>query len=244
MENLRNKLLSNKKIFKELLLSGCYTELINNLNNICNSEMLKATDYDLYSDVCPYDDSVSKKYQIEYINASFICSNDDFYIACQDPKLQYIDRFFSFLDKADFQCIISLNCESKYSDFFEILQSSTVNFQGTPFIKDEIVKLKDKKIRKITCLQWHDFSTLTHESLEFLYTYLVQFDKNTKIIHCRAGVGRTGSLIMYRTLRKYEIVTDDLFIDILIDLRAQRAQMITTSGQLEFLHHIFVKRLN
>ena len=46
--------------------------------------------------------------------------------------------------------------------------------------------------------------------MNFLYEYTK--DINKSIIHCRAGVGRTGTFIMYRILKKKEFVSLDEFI--------------------------------
>ena len=118
-----------------------------------------------------------------------------------------------------------------------------IKFNDKSFIKDEVYNLNGKNIRRILCLEWKDFSVISQESLEFLYKYLKQFDEKLKIIHCKAGVGRTGTLIMYRALRKYQNVSIDLFIDIFIELRSQRTQMVTTSEQLGYLFEIFVKKI-
>lgn len=243
MSRLREKLFSLKIEIKEMLLSGCFSDVICLLNFVCDKEILKATDYDYYLNVCPYDESVSKTFQIDYINASFVDLNGDLYIACQDPKLKYVDRFLSFLNKADYQCIISLNTESHYPRKIKIKDVKIIEFKGEQFIRDELLEVNRKEIRRIVCLKWQDFSVMDVENFEFLIKYLDQFDKKLKIIHCRAGVGRTGTFIMYRVLREYEKITIDIFVDLLLNLRSQRPQMVTTAEQLEFLYKTFLNKL-
>lgn len=241
MEILRSELFANKNKIKKLLQENKFQDILILINNICRQKTIRMSDYDLYSQITPYDMSVSSYYELEYVNASFILSNDDSYIACQDPKSKYIDLFVKLLKKADFQCILSLNSESEYLKKFEVESSKVIDYLGRPFLRDDLVKLENKTIRRITCLQWKDHSILTSEEMEFLHSYMKSFDNKLKIIHCKAGVGRTGTFIMYRALKKHENVTIDLFIDTLLDIRSQRVHLVEKDVQLQFLYQTFFK---
>lgn len=65
---------------------------------------------------------------------------------------------------------------------------------------------------------------------------------NCKIIHCKAGVGRTGTFIMYRILRRQEPVEGSVFIELLLQLRFFRPYMVENECQLQMLANRFIRK--
>ncbi|ELA42435.1 uncharacterized protein VICG_00534 [Vittaforma corneae ATCC 50505] len=203
--------------------------------------------YDRYRDVTPYDESVADKYKLKkYINASFIILNGDYYIACQEPKLTFGALFVEFLLKCDAEYLICLEKNLHYLKGYQVLESKAEMLDETEFLIDQIYKIENRTIRVIKCSMWKDHGVLERKQMEELWKYTLDIPKDKlKIIHCKAGVGRTGTFIMFRILKDIqrigEVVTPEKFVDVLVELRKQRTLMVQNDIQLKFLAEYFIE---
>ncbi|KAM0681260.1 Tyrosine-protein phosphatase non-receptor type 13 [Glugoides intestinalis] len=231
-----------KEELVKLVIERKYKKILEIFNDICRRFILQKSEYDKYQNVLPYDKSVSKGLEIPYINASFVTIEEDNYIACQNPKSCYSAFFLEFLKKANAQCVICLRSDIKYTRNYTLINSKTIQFEGDDFIKDEIFSIDGIDIRIVCCLSWNDYGILTVAQMEFLSDYLSMFDSKMKIIHCEAGVGRTGTLIMFRALKKLQKVKVEHFIDTLIEMRSQRHLLVQNVSQLSFLADYFLHK--
>ena len=78
--------------------------------------MVEHTDYDIYR-ILPYDLEISRKLNLNYINASEIDIDEDYkYIVCQEPKTKYHDIFIQFIIRFNINNIICLKNDSEYLD--------------------------------------------------------------------------------------------------------------------------------
>jgi protein tyrosine phosphatase len=246
--DLKNELFSAKNEIKALLKNGQFSQALKMVNSIGLKYLIKYSDYDLYMNVLPYDTSVSDLYGINYVNASFIQLDGDQYIACQIPKLKYFDLFLEMILRSNAECVLSLNGNADYATLHNPPSKSEIFlFENEPFLIMQTLQ----NVKIIKCVHWDDMAVLSLEKMEFLYNFMERFDQKLKIVHCTAGVGRTGTFIMYRALRNYQnaaimkentlVVTDDVFCDMWLDLRSQRNHSVFTSSQLKFLYENFVK---
>lgn len=235
---------------------GVYDKIVNNNQ----SEDLVGNS----SNACILTNDESDKIKI---NNCEIHENYLSYIACQYPKEKYIERFVEFIQKSGANLIISLVENGNYlSDEYLIrrksvyMENKLVNNMidndisseyaqltiqksaGDVFLYDESYMINNKEIRRIRCVKWNDHGIITIEQMEFLHNYILNMaSTNRMIIHCRAGVGRTGTFIMYEILKKRGKVSAHEFIKILLVLRSQRPYLVENICQLEFLANLFIK---
>ncbi len=62
------------------------------------------------------------------------------------------------------------------------------------------------------------------------------------LVHCKAGIGRTGMYIFYKILKDLEISDEQNFLKILLYLRSRRFGMVGNGKQITFLVDYFLKR--
>ena len=177
-----------------------------------------------YGDIRPYDDNyVQIKAGHKFINASWIHIPYPYYfIATQGPLKNTVEDFFVMCKEYEVQLIIMLcNVEEngkekcmKYWDIkglkkFEIgKRTETTSIDEDVFLRKLTIRdLNEKQnlgknIDQIQFVGWDDHEGLTYEYFEkiikmirLLHEY--KKDKNDApiVIHCSAGVGRTGTFI-------------------------------------------------
>lgn len=103
------------------------------------------------------------------------------------------------------------------------------------------MKVKGEKIRRLRYIDWVDFFIITPEEMEVFHSYFDNIRTDSVLIHCIAGVGITGTFIMYDVLKRMNDLTLDIFVDVFTSLRNKRAHLVTNRVQLEFLKDIFLK---
>merc|ERR1711942_220856 len=101
---------------------------------------------------------------------------------------------------------------------------------------------------------WPDFNV--PESPDLFLEFLMEFRKSgcfkescgPPIVHCSAGIGRSGSFILVDIClvlaSKGEELSLKRVINILLDLRTQRMGLIQTDDQLKFSAKAIVKGIN
>lgn len=230
------------KTLEKLLKKKKYDKFLIELNSLTNYPRCLPQSYDRYKDITPYDESVRIKYKLDsYINASFVTVNNDFYIACQKPTINYNPIFIDFLNKCDAKYLICLEKDVCYLKNYKKISCKIIEENGIELLRDCEYQLDNKIIRTLICSNWVDHGVLEKSLMEKLWQYLSIIPKNElKIIHCKAGVGRTGTLIMFRALKEMESITHKSFIEMLILLRKQRTKMVYSTAQIQFLAEYFL----
>lgn len=266
MVNLKESLGNIRQKVSEHIKTGSYYLALKTLH-LATAPFIPGPDpYDLYK-IHPYDESVSRRYSSEYVNASFVPTSRMLYIASQLPRPEFRDRFSSFLVCSDTRLILALCKDTSYLPGQFALSKRISEYAGRPFISDEMHGCNGHSIRKIHCLAWNDHSVMKADELEFLTEYVEAvvaelFSTGGKagrqprkppcgsemprcLIHCRAGVGRTGTYIAYGMLREYArehgAVSAEVITDVLIHLRMCRPLMVEDICQLKFLVECFQK---
>ncbi|XP_061176849.1 receptor-type tyrosine-protein phosphatase beta-like isoform X2 [Saccostrea echinata] len=203
----------------------------------------------------------------DFINANYLpgYKSEREYIATQGPIPGTIDDFWRMIWEQNVSIIVMLTlckeegrvkCEmywpenvkepKQYGDLVvETVSCSTVNFYDFRIFK---IKLGDttRTLKHFHFLQWKDFSANVQNDV------MIDFIKNVRnhirppdmngpvVVHCSAGVGRTGTYCALDHL--FQVIDDhdldhsiDIF-DLVLNLREHRMFMVQTEQQYIFIH--------
>ncbi|OQS54852.1 Ptpn3 [Ecytonucleospora hepatopenaei] len=245
---LQKILLENKNRWIDFLKKDNFSSILEECKEICFKFLYKneiLPHYDCFEDVKPYNNIVAETYNMNYINASYLNK----FIACQEPKTEYISLFYEFLIKSKAELIIALKNDLTYFRKDE-------NHKKTVIVKNDLLTIEEiyldqeenHKITRITCIAWKDFGILSSEQMEMLYTEVLKYDafknQHKTIVHCWAGVGRTGTFILFTILKERSLkerITHEILIEEFIKLRCERCLTVQSSAQLKFLVDYFIK---
>ena len=252
--SILNKLSTNRLLVDPILPKG----IVNKKNR--------------YKDVLPYSSNRvilegdgSKKPLVDpkgYINASFLSYSLAprlKYIATQEPKSNTVDDFWKMVWQQKVQYIVSLlqnvdvtfwptsaNKQVTFDDLIvEFISEDITNFKQNLKIYKKSDNTKHRTVHYYHFQQWPDKKIPKILDLNnFLKAWrTATTDMNPVVVHCSAGVGRTGSFIAIEIL--HSIITKDknlcqpspkeLVYKVAIELRNQRHGVIQTIDQLNFI---------
>ncbi|XP_023701529.1 receptor-type tyrosine-protein phosphatase H isoform X4 [Cryptotermes secundus] len=197
-----------------------------------------------------------------YINASFIkgYSNDIEYIATQGPKEETCLDFWRMVFQHDVSVIVmvtnlveqdKVKCHQYYPDLRENIVFGDMTIRCTTEVNFPIhtartlVLVKGDKKRKLSHLhfrEWPDFGVpqSTDIMIHFCQTmrhHMLAAEQGLILVHCSAGVGRTGTLIAVDILLQH--ISENKKVDIfgtVFKLRKQRTNMVQTEGQYKYIY--------
>lgn len=234
-------LCDNYKQIRSRIEENKLGEAIYLMDSLSGVFKLPASDYDR-SDCTPYSDEVTRMCHLgEYVNASFVPTSDTLFIAAQNPKCSKKRAFLELLIKSKVRLVVSLIDDPKYFKEEWLYSRKVVKHMGRDLFADEVYDVKGERIRRLRYLNWIDFSIPTLEEIELLHSYFNDIRSTPVLVHCTAGVGRTGTFIMYDILRRMKSLTLDLFVEVLIELRSRRAHLVVNEVQLAFLKNVFLR---
>ena len=225
---------------------------------------------DRYSDILPYKHNCVKLSNKRYINASFIhIPTKNNIIATQGPIKETINDFWDMIFEYDCQIIVQLcnwneNGKEKSFDYTNInklnyqydiiytnLRWRDYNFQIQELnIRNKITN-KVKIVYHIWFYNWddHGIPEIRFCISSFLLMFkIIDKKKNNKpfVVHCSAGVGRTGCFIamylLYSELKdklNEQIIEFNIF-NVVRQLREMRLHCIQNATQFYFIY-LFVK---
>ncbi|XP_014208904.1 tyrosine-protein phosphatase 10D isoform X2 [Copidosoma floridanum] len=200
----------------------------------------------------------------DYINASYIkgYSGDDEYIACQGPKEDTTLDFWRMIDQYDVKIILMLTqlvergkekCHQYFPmaretftyDKFSIKCTSELDYRN--YTQRTLVLENFMTGVKRTITHWHfkdwpdhdvpdDFDAMLH----FVQMFRKQLNsvKGLAVIHCSAGIGRTGTLIAIDIL--LQSLKDCRKIDVfgtVYRLRKHRLNMVQRESQYAYIYN-------
>ncbi|KAH9498553.1 hypothetical protein Btru_007312 [Bulinus truncatus] len=218
-----------------------------------------------YKNICPYDHSRvhlkinTGKKEGDYINASYIrgFTDEATFIAAQGPNNLVINDFIRMLWEQKIKKVVMLTnlieegkvkCEKYWPDKDKVTYGEIeVKLAQTQTFTDYCLRIielsKQSEITHIVT-QYH-FTSWPDQGIPYAPWAIIDFSEKVFstissdliVVHCSAGVGRTGTFIaLYNVLRQAEETGHIDFFKTLSKLREDRTLMIQTADQYEFLH--------
>lgn len=208
----------------------------------------------------------------DYINASFVdmavpSGSVNRYIATQGPLSSTCEDFWQMVWEQNCSLIIMVTplieagrvkCHKYWPDEKEEVRYGQIfvrnlNEKSKPATIDRTIQLTDAKggeKRLTTQIQykaWPDHE-VPEDCSDFLKLvsrvkrHRAMDPKNPIVVHCSAGIGRTGVLILMETAICIMEAGEPIYpIKILQDMRKQRAMLIQTSSQFKFVAEAICK---
>ncbi|XP_063979718.1 tyrosine-protein phosphatase 10D isoform X2 [Diachasmimorpha longicaudata] len=221
-----------------------------------------------YTDILPYDFSRVKLEQIDtdpnsdYINASFIkgCSGEEEYIACQGPKEETTYDFWRMIDQYDVKLIVMLTQlmeknKDKCHQYFPTMKETftyenmsircTTEFDYRTYTQRTLVLQKENEKRTITHLHFkdwpdHDVPEDFDPMINFcqIIRRYITANPGLAVVHCSAGIGRTGTLIAIDILLQH--IKENRKLDVfgtVYRLRHHRINMVQRESQYAYIYN-------
>uniref|UniRef100_A0A2C9LEY1 protein-tyrosine-phosphatase n=1 Tax=Biomphalaria glabrata TaxID=6526 RepID=A0A2C9LEY1_BIOGL len=218
-----------------------------------------------YKNICPYDHSRvhlninTERNEMDYINASYIrgFNSEVKFIAAQGPQKATINDFIRMLWEQKVDVVVMLTdlvegtkvkCEKYWPDsdkmqfgYIKVKLGSTQVFADYTIRKLELSKKGEAShiFTQFHFTSWPDKGVpSTQWSLVDVEQRVTSIPTNKPIVvHCSAGVGRTGTFIaLYNIMRQAEETGLVDFFKTVSKLREDRIFMVQTLSQYEFLH--------
>uniref|UniRef100_A0A7E4VZT5 protein-tyrosine-phosphatase n=1 Tax=Panagrellus redivivus TaxID=6233 RepID=A0A7E4VZT5_PANRE len=201
----------------------------------------------------------------DYINANYIdsCDAKNFYIATQAPLPHTFNDFWAMVqqEKSNIVVVITNMVERgrrKCDQYWPVTLNSPTNFGGfqvtltselpnANFIH-RIFTLKstnsitpERTIHQVHFTSWpdHGVPKSVFPLLSFM-NYVSEIQSTGPIVvHCSAGVGRSGSYILIDSMRRHLLQCDRINVYAhLKHIRKQRAKLVQTDEQYVFCHDV------
>ncbi|XP_015179921.1 PREDICTED: tyrosine-protein phosphatase 10D isoform X2 [Polistes dominula] len=227
-----------------------------------------------YSDILPYDFSRVKLEVIDndpntdYINASFIkgYSGEDEYIACQGPKEDTTYDFWRMIDQYEINIIVMLTqlvekdkvkCHQYYPTIRETFGYENITIRCTSeldfrtYTQRTLILQKENKKKTITHFHFKDWPDHdVPEDFDSMINFCqilrrnIGTNKGLVVVHCSAGIGRTGTLIAIDILLQY--LRDNRKLDVfgtVYRLRHHRINMVQRESQYTYIYNCLMQVL-
>nr|XP_022306194.1 neurogenic locus notch homolog protein 1-like isoform X2 [Crassostrea virginica] len=217
----------------------------------------------------PYDHSrvvLLESKKGDYINANYIknAASEVAYIASQGPKPNTIVDFWKMVWQENVYVIVmvtnlkegrKLKCERYWphsstsnmtKEHFILRLTSEKTYANFVVHNIEIINREIHETRHVTHLQytaWPDHGTPTPLELLVFYHYVSKakdiYPENKLLVHCSAGIGRTGTFIALDALHRQGQKTGRInIVDYVHTMREDRMNMIQNASQYGFLYEV------
>ena len=199
----------------------------------------------------------------DYINASYIDGYNSLksYIATQGPLPWTFNDFWKMMWQQECSQIVMLTglyengrikCDQYWPENDEItygkikVKHVSTNTESPDFVSRRFLMTKDNESREV--VHYHNINWPDHgapESPKALIDLIETIESDGKqleykgplVVHCSAGVGRTGTYIMVDIMIKMGLIENKFdMLGQLYLLRKQRTHMIETEDQYYFVH--------
>lgn len=224
---------------------------------------VRNTNKNRYEAIRPYDDNLVRLKSSNYINASNIMGYPDIkkkFIACQAPiEATFGDHWQMVLEyQVPVMVMLTPVMKDKSEQYWPAAEGATLTYGDVmvTLIKEKtfrdyiyrklgIASINDEKIihyvKHLLFLSWEDKGVPenTFPLLAFM-TKAAKLLGNTKspiLIHCSAGVGRTGTfLTIWNSVDEYRTEKKVNVFETVKKLRLQRMGVVETEEQYKFVH--------
>eukprot|EP00105_Crassostrea_gigas_P041534 XP_019925682.1 PREDICTED: receptor-type tyrosine-protein phosphatase epsilon isoform X2 [Crassostrea gigas] len=201
----------------------------------------------------------------DYINANFIKNTDGdaVYIASQGPKPKTVGDFWKMIWQENVFVIAmvtnlkegdKIKCERYWptsGDSKIVLEIFTVQLFSERIYANfsthnlKLFNRETQETRQITHLQytsWPDHGTPNPLELLSFYHYvsraMEQHPEQKLVVHCSAGIGRTGTFIALDALHREGVKKGKInIVEYVHTMREDRMNMIQNTNQYKFLYH-------
>ncbi|KAG8199340.1 hypothetical protein JTE90_011806 [Oedothorax gibbosus] len=221
-----------------------------------------------YGNILPYDHTrviLKENGDTDYIHANYVdgYKTPKKYIATQGPMSQTILDFWSMVwqEKVSKMVMITnleengkTKCEKYWPEDVNTYGTIEVSYKGSENYADFIIRTftlsKDEQIRDLKHFHFnswpdHGVPLNTTPFLNFLKKVQVNANPDEPIIvHCSAGIGRTGAVILFEN--SFDMGNKEGKVDILgqlCSMRKQRMNIVETYEQYLFILHALVEAL-
>lgn len=225
-----------------------------------------------YSDISTYEDNKVPLSSKEYINASWVhIPTKNFFISTQGPIPNTIEDFWQMIFDYDVKIIVMLcnlleNGSRKCENYWETpLNNFTIKVEKTEEYKDLSVVVRkfivsknnvQKEVKQLHYVGWPDKGVPEAEGVFDAFEKMISIVTNENegspvVIHCSAGVGRTGTFVALYNLY-HEIlnqIKDDTkkeikfsVFSIVRKIKEMRMYMVQNQSQYNFIYD-FIRTL-
>ena len=230
---------------------------------------------DRYSDIKPYShNTITINTKTKYINASPInIQKDKYFISTQGPKPETIEDFWTMVYDYKSNIIIMLcnvkeggrrKCENYWETKMEKFEVKVEKEDKKDMYVIRTIKLKnlenkeERQVYQIHFTAWPDHG-IPDTSDGKVFVAFREINKcvdklntngNPIIVHCSAGVGRTGTFIsmyflekeiLYQIENKFDVIRINIF-NLVRKLKEMRLYMVQATVQYQFVY-LFVQYL-
>ncbi|TRY82700.1 hypothetical protein DNTS_018764 [Danionella cerebrum] len=211
-----------------------------------------------YTNILPYDFSRVKLISLhndegsDYINANYIpgYNSAQEYIATQGPLPDTRNDFWQMVMQQKSQIIVMLTqCSERRREpvtYGEVgVEMLTESESPEWSIRNFRLTYADESLDVLhfNYTSWPDHGVPTVNAIESILQFILMIrqqlsrSRGPVIVHCSAGVGRTGTFIALDRLMQH--IQDHEFVDVLglvSDMRSHRISMVQTEEQYVFIH--------
>ncbi|MFC1566796.1 protein kinase [bacterium] len=211
---------------------------------------------DRYPNIIPYPDTSVVLAENSYINANW-ADADKRFIATQGPKQETTRDFYQMLKETNAKTVIMLanlfeQEREKCANYWENishkdLESKTAGLSVRKLMVQESEESKgSQEITQYHFTAWSDHDVPDAKADTAIIEILNKMDEATTespcVVHCSAGVGRTGSILaIYFTLKELAILDnidgntiENKLLETIVDLKSHRYWMVQNEYQFEY----------
>uniref|UniRef100_A0A0N4ZG16 Tyrosine-protein phosphatase domain-containing protein n=1 Tax=Parastrongyloides trichosuri TaxID=131310 RepID=A0A0N4ZG16_PARTI len=212
-----------------------------------------------------------KNHTTDYIHANYVKTpkSEKAFICTQGPTNRSILDMWKMLIQEEVEYIIMLcqfeeNGIKKCSKYYPYQLKETMTFESAYYIINEKINdnpdpnVRDitlkvfiegtslsRKIRHIQYLNWPDKGVPELSDTIINILDIVKNSTKPVVVHCSAGIGRTGTFVLIQNIMERVYGTDnnkkETTLDIVKEMRAQRYGVVQTDFQYIFAHRIVLE---